>query len=154
MRNTIIIALLLMLLLNACSTESKQKEALPNTPETVALSWLEHYYNNRFDEATLLSTDKTKIMIDTIKEVVFTDAEASVSFKISDLICTTKNDTAFCNFLYQEGDLEMEDELLLLKLKDQWLVDAELRSNDELLEEEVEKIFKEFEEVLDEELDL
>ncbi|HHH49971.1 MAG TPA: hypothetical protein ENK52_03220, partial [Saprospiraceae bacterium] len=121
-------------LLFACTNAPKQKEQekqqLPNTPETVALSWLEDYYNNRFEKAKLLSTAKTKIMIDTIKELIFTDAEEEEvgTFKIADLVCSTKNDSSICKFLYQEGDMEMEDELPLILIQGQWLVDDELRS--------------------------
>ncbi|HEB62761.1 MAG TPA: hypothetical protein ENI82_06385 [Bacteroidetes bacterium] len=155
-KNTLIAVFFILFFSCANSPQEKEKEKeIPNTPETVALSWLEHYYNNRFEEAKLLSTAKTKIMIDTIKELVFTDAEEEEigTFKIADLICSTKKDSSFCKFLYQEGDLEMEDELLLISIQGQWLVDDELRSNDDILEEDVEKIFEEFENVLEEELD-
>lgn len=129
------------------------EEILPNTPETVAQKWLEDYYNNRFVEAKALSTAATRTMIDTISQVIITEMEETVAFKITNLICTTEADTARCSYLYHEGDMETEENLLLLRQQGQWLVNAELLSGDDLQEGDVEELFNHFEERFDEAID-
>lgn len=137
----------------ACTNPPAQAPALPNTPELVAQNWLEDYYNNRFNEAIKLSTPVTVEMINIIREVSDTTTEEILAFKITDLICTTVADSSYCEYLFDEGDLETEDEIFLKRINGQWLVEEEYHSDDGLEGTEPDTLFDSLEQIIEEAID-
>ena len=148
-KNLVLVFLSVIVL--SCQNESDQQpkeKPLPNTPPTVANQWLQDYYNNHFAEAKKLSSKKTQVMIDTISAIVGAIGEEAISFRITDLVCDEfAIDSATCHFLYHELGLDVPDTISLIKINDQWLVDMELVSGDESLDESLEKFFEEFDEI-------
>lgn len=100
---------------------SQVKAVLPNTPTEVAQEWIEAFYNDDFKKAILLGTLTTQMMIDSVKKEMEPDA-MMIAFKISNMTCETKQDSAFCTYIYSEEYEKYEEYINLLKVDDQWLV--------------------------------
>jgi len=138
-----------LFLLSACGAEKDY-----NTPKDVAKFWLENYYKNNFEAAKSYSTTPTQEMIDTIRATIFTDLDDVLDFKIKNISCKETGDKATCEYIYIEGGDKIPENIRLIKQSGQWLVDVQLLDEDELLEDEdVENMFKEFEQSLDQQLD-
>lgn len=154
MRNYIYISLIMVCTVMACqsNTTDDASKVVENTPEAVALHWLQSYFSNDFDAAKKYSTPPTQVMIDTIKNVIFTDS-GEVEFNITALNCTTKADKASCTYVYVEDGEKIPENVNLMMIDSQWLVDAELVEdhNDPFLEENAAKMSEEIEAIIKEE---
>ncbi|MEL6922560.1 MAG: hypothetical protein AAFO94_00815 [Bacteroidota bacterium] len=129
-------------------TESAQQQAvvsstsLPNTVEAVAEKWLMDYNNNRFAEAKKLSTPVTVQMIDTISTLLATlESDTPIAFRIANLRCDQKGDSARCDYLFVEPDFEMPDSILLVRQQEQWLVNMPYIEGDDISDEEKLRLF-------------
>ena len=125
---------------------------------TVARTWLEsYYYNNDYDLAKTYSTPETAAMIDTIKTLIFPDqSNEAIEFKIKNIQCKQiKGDAkAVCTCNYLEQGEAFTEVLNLVQLDGQWLVDARLGNDEDLLlDDDIEKMAEEFEKSLDRLLD-
>lgn len=132
----------IMFLLNCSNEPSVQnKEALPNTPETVSKQWQFHLDNNEIEKMAALSTPTTKEWLTENKDIFLTDNQVYKTVFVK-MNCQTEEDKATCTYtINEEGEL-IEDVFLLKKIAGQWLVDIEEDTDIPLLEEQ---IFKEME---------
>lgn len=141
------------LLLFLCSCVSEKKaDRIQNQPRIVAKHWLEnYYYKNNYEEAKLYSTARTASMIDTIKTLIFPEfGESSIQFEIKSVNCKEVKKSAECTCTYLDGGEEFKEVLSLINEDGQWLVDAEILNDDEMLQDEdIDSMTKEFEESLE-----
>ncbi len=140
----------------SCATEPAEKKI--NTPMGVARTWLEnYYYHNDYELAKSYSTAETSAMIDTIKSMIFPDQmDEKPTFEIKNVRCkqTKGAKKAVCTCKYVEGDEPFSEELHLVQIDEQWLVDAKFGEDDDLLlDDDIEKMTKDFEKSLDKLLD-
>ena len=136
----------------ACAKDTKESKA--NSPMSVARIWLEnYYYHNNFELAKTYSTAKTAEMIDTIKTMIFREQSAGkINFEIKNIQCKQKQGakTAECSCKYEEEGEPFTELLYLVQQDGQWLVDAQMVAEEELLlDEDIEKMTKDFEKSLD-----
>lgn len=140
--------LMLFLLFGSCQSEqSPAQPPLPNTPAQVAQEWVEAFYSDNFTRAVSLSTDVTKVMIDSVIKEMESDA-AMIGFKISNMACETINDSSRCTYIYQEERDRFEEYVDLVRQKGQWLVNEAWESDIDG-EQELEMIRKELEKILE-----
>lgn len=140
--------LFLLPLIFSCQNDSAPKQVtLPNTPALVAQQWVEAFYNDDFPKALALSTDITRMMIDSVKKELEPDAN-TIAFTISNVSCTNKGDSATCTYVYQEEQDRFEEYIDLIKQKGQWLVNESWDNSPavgqefEMFREELEKILE------------
>lgn len=136
----------------ACAAEQSEKKI--NTPMGVARTWLEnYYYHNDYELAKSYSTAQTSAMIDTIKTMIFPDqADEKPTFEIKNVRCQQSKGAkeAVCTCKYLEGNEPFTEELNLVQVDGQWLVDAKFGEDEDLLlDEDIEKMTKDFEKSLD-----
>lgn len=126
-------------------------DRVDNKPLVVARHWLEnYYYKNNYEEAKLYSTQRTAEMIDTIKMMIFPEmGKAEIDFKIKRINCKEVKNRAECNCVYLDSGEEFEEVLILSKEGGLWLVDMELLDDDELNDDDIDAMSKEFEESLE-----
>jgi len=117
--------------------------------EETAQRWVEHYYNSEFEKAKTLSTEITKNMIDTVASEMLEEVEI-IAFKILEMNCSVKGDSAICSYLYKEENDGFEEQIHLVLRQNKWLVDEPL-AGEALTDEEMEEIFDQYEEMLKEE---
>ena len=122
----------------------------PLSVEATAQQWVEAYYNSEFEKAKALSSPITQNMIDTVSSELIEEEEI-MAFKILQMNCTTKGDSAICSYLYRDEIEDFEETIHLVRFKNKWLVDEPL-ADEALSEEEMEQIFNDYEELLKEEL--
>ena len=79
------------------------------------------------------------------------EEEEILAFSILQMNCTIFGDSAICSYLYRDEIEDFEEKIHLIRLKNVWYVDEPL-ADDALSEEEMEQIFKDYEELLKEEL--
>lgn len=117
-----IILLVALGLLAAC----KQEAELPKTPEEVVKAYQAYYDQNRFDEAKALCTPgEQKRLDDLAKMVLNQDADSTqLTTAFLSLKCRTKGDSAFCTCKCKDQYETYNIEFVLLRRKNQWLVDA------------------------------
>ena len=118
--------------------------------EETAQHWVEFYYNSEFDSAKSLSTQITKNMIDTVA-LELTDEGEIMAFKITQMNCSVKGDSAVCFYRYKDEIEEFEEKIHLIRMENKWLIDEPL-ADEALTDEEMEQIFEEYEELLKEEM--
>ena len=149
LRNLLPIIILFFFCLSC--TSDKKLDRIENKPLVVAKHWLEnYYYKNNYEEAKIYSTQRTADMIDTIKTMIFPEmGKTEIDFKIKKINCKETNDRAECSCVYVDTGEEFEEILVLAKQDGQWLVDMELLNDDELLDEDIDAMTKEFEESLE-----
>jgi len=140
----------------ACANEVKEIKA--NSPISVARIWLEnYYYTNDYELAKSYSTKETSAMIDTIKTMIFPDQLANKSkFEILNVQCKQKQSAtvAECTCKYIEDGEPFTELLHLVQLEGQWLVDAQMGADNDLLkDDDIEKMSREFEKSLDQMLE-
>ena len=130
---------------------AKKLERIENKPLVVARHWLEnYYYKNDYDEAKVYSTQRTADMIDTIKTMIFPEmGKPQIDFQIKKINCQENKQRAECTCLYMDGGEEFEEILVLAKQDGLWLVDMELLNDDDLNDEDIDAMTKEFEESLE-----
>ncbi len=119
--------------------------------EDVARQWVEAYYNSEFKTAKSLSTNLTKIMIDTVA-LQLLDEEDIIPFQINDILCSVNGDSAVCTYTYKDDLDEYEESVHLIAQNGFWLVNEPL-TDDSDIEKEIEKYFEEYEKMLNEELE-
>ena len=147
---------ILAVFIAACATEQAEKKI--NTPMGVARLWLEnYYYHNDYDMAKSYSTSQTSAMIDTIRTMIFPDQSGEKpTFNIENVKCkqTKGSKEAVCTCKYLEGGESFVEELHLVQEEGQWLIDAKFgKDEDLLLDDDIEKMTKDFERSLDKLLD-
>ncbi len=130
----------------SCSNEPsvQQKEALPNTPETVSKKWQLLLDNNEIEKVAELSTDNTKGWLKENKELFLSDTQVYKTQFVK-MDCQEEGEQATCIYLIKEEGEFIEDFFSLKKIDGQWLVDIEEDTNAPELEEQ---IFKEMEKEL------
>ncbi len=151
MRIAIISIAAYLFFLTSCVSE-KKADRIANQPRVVAKHWLEnYYYKNNYEEAKLYSTARTADMIDTIKTLIFPEfGESSIKFEIKSVHCKEVKDKAECTCSYIDGGEAFEEVLTLVKVKDLWLVDAEILNDDDMLQDDdIDAMTKEFESSLE-----
>jgi len=138
-----------LIVFSSCqSSPTPAKILLPNTPEEVAQQWVQAFYSDDFPKAMSLGTSITQMMIDSVKKEMEPNANM-IAFKISDMTCEVKLDSAFCAYIYEEEGEKYEEYVSLLKVKKQWLVNeawdpsAGVEQDFDLLKEEVERLLEE-----------
>ncbi len=114
--------LLAIMLAAGCQREPKQ----PDTPEMVIRKYQDHYDNNRFAEAALLSTERERERLEDLRIIIESEPPDSTIFTTTFLSinCTTEQDTAICICQVQDIDLPYTREYRLIRVNGQWLVDA------------------------------
>lgn len=132
-------------------TSDKKMDRIENKPLVVAKHWLEnYYYKNNYEEAKIYSTQRTADMIDTIKTMIFPEmGKTEIDFQIKKINCKEVKDRAECTCIYLDSGEEFEEVLILAKENGQWLVDMELLNEDELNDQDIDDMTKEFEESLE-----
>jgi hypothetical protein len=140
----------------ACRSDKKSEAGsvvaiLPSTPTQVAQEWVEAFYNDNFEKAVRLGTENTRMMIDSVKLELIPGAQ-NIAFRITNMTCETQGDSSFCAYIYEEDREEFQEFVQLLLVNGQWLVDEsweepspEELEMEELIREELEKIFEESE---------
>jgi hypothetical protein len=118
--------------------------------EETAQQWVESYYNSEFEKAKLLSTEITKNMIDTVAIELIDEGEI-IAFKINQMNCSIKGDSAVCSYLYKDEFENFEEKIHLIRKEHNWLVDEPL-ADEALTDDEMKLIFEEYEELLKEQL--
>ena len=118
--------------------------------EESAQQWVESYYNSEFEKAKLLSTEITKNMIDTVAIELIDEGEI-IAFKITQMNCSVKGDSAVCSYLYKDEFEDFEEKIHLIRKENNWLVDEPL-ADEALTDDEMKQIFEEYEELLKEQL--
>ena len=134
----------------ACKNEASDKTpSTPSTPEDIAQQWVEAFYKDDFETAIRLGTKETKMLIDSVKKELEPNVQP-IAFKIHDMKCGIKGDSAFCTYFYQEEGIDYNESVRLLRVDSQWLVDeswetteSEDAEMEQMLKEELEKIFEE-----------
>ncbi len=120
-----------------------------SSPEEVARKWQEYVDNNQFDQARQLSTSRAQEMV-RMMEGIFLDEEDMISTntQFKSMNCKERGDTmAICVYEIIDEEELIRDSFTLIKFKEQWLVD--IPEEEGLMEEEdVEKLFNEFEQIL------
>lgn len=150
----LILSLFIVILLNACSSPTSQEERPGNkeTPEEVAKKWQELVYLNQFEEAKALSTQNAKDWITWIEKMMKADSatdemgekEAEIELPIYlEMKCKESGNKATCSYLMKEGSELFRDSFILVKVKNQWLVD--IPEEDMEVDESMEKMLQEME---------
>ncbi len=119
------------LLLQNCKSKKDSQPSgqtgLPNTPVEVVKKWQEAQDSRQFDVARNLSTERARKFIDLGAQLMSDPEMADAALPVTalqGLSCRMKNDTcAVCTFFTEEDGERLNDSLLLLKIKGQWLVD-------------------------------
>lgn len=150
----LLFSLCIALLFFTCSSPTpKEKELYQSldTPEQVAKKWQELVYRNQFEEARALSTQNAKDWITWIEKMVVgentLDEETEMPIYL-EMKCKEKGSKATCAYLMKEGSELYRDSFMLVKVKNQWLVD--IPEEDLEVDESMEKMLKEMEEILKE----
>jgi hypothetical protein len=118
--------------------------------EETAQQWVESYYNSEFEKAKQLSTEVTRNMIDTVAFELMDEGEI-IAFKIVQMDCSVKGDSAICSYLYKDEIEDFEEKIHLICKANEWLVDEPL-IDEALTDEEMKQIFEEYEEMLKEQI--
>lgn len=138
---------LLFILLVACSDTPtvKNKEVLPNTPETVSKQWQLYLDNNELDKVAALSSTSTKEWLAENKDIFLGDNQAYQT-RFLQMTCTEQGEKAMCHCVMKDETGELiEDVFLLVKINGQWLVELEEDTGTPSLEEQ---LFREMEKEL------
>lgn len=122
MKHSIILLGMVITLLAAC----KQQAELPKTPEEVVKAYQAYYDQNRFDEAKALSTLAEQSRLDNLAKMMQEQSADSTQLTTSflSLKCRTKGDSAFCQCRCKDQYETYNIEFVLLRRKNQWLIDA------------------------------
>ncbi len=148
MRIPLSFLIIILLFISNCNNESRHKQnAHPSTPAQVAQEWIEAFYSDNFEKAMALGTDITRMMIDSVKKEMQPNAPV-IAFKISNMSCQVKEDSARCTYIYQEEADQFQEYIDLIKQDGRWFVneswesatDAELEFD--MIREELEKILE------------
>ncbi|MFT5164810.1 MAG: hypothetical protein ACI8P3_000033 [Saprospiraceae bacterium] len=143
---------LLLVSFSACRNTSnppEQQIPLSNTPIEVAQEWVEAFYKDDFSKAVMLGTDITRMMIDSVKKEMQTNAPF-IPFTISEMACELSGDSAMCTYIYQEEEDRFDEHVNLINVKGQWLVNESWNNSSEF-EEELDLIQKDQEKLLEKE---
>lgn len=146
------LSFLFMVSFSTCKNTSTPEEqakpmTLPETPIAVAQEWVEAFYKDEFPKAALLSTELTRVMIDS----VIKEMQANVPyipFTVTDMACEVKGDSAICTFVYNEEEDQYEEYVNLIKINGQWLVNESWDSSSEA-DEDYELMPEELEEMME-----
>ena len=118
-------------------------------PEAVARQGQALVDKNQFDEARKLSTPRAQEMV-SLMERIFQDEEGELTSntQFKSMKCAERGDTlAICTYQIIDEEELIIDSFTLVKEAGNWLVD--IPEEEDLMEEEdVEKLFNEFEEIL------
>ncbi|MEM1319307.1 MAG: hypothetical protein AAGG75_03570 [Bacteroidota bacterium] len=123
-------------------------------PEAVARQWQAFVDKNQFDEARKLSTPRAQEMV-SLMERLFQGEEGDLtsSTLFKSMNCAEKGDSlAICTYQIIDEEELIVDSFTLIKDGSNWLVDIP-EEEDIMEEEDVEKLFNEFEEILNKALE-
>ena len=148
--------LLLFFVFVACQDEPKKTDnqlssepPLPKSasPEEVLRLWHDHFDNNRFEDAKLLSTDQTIAFLQDMELLLSgMDMDSSIiQTQFLELKCVEKEDLATCNGLIKDPELNeiYRDSFFLLKQDGRWLVDIPADIFEEPSDQDL-QLFEEF----------
>lgn len=142
----------LSLIINSCKNDKAGqntetvlvRQDVDLEPEEMIKLYQSYIDSNRFEEAKQLSTtagrnwiDKLAILINSMEQIDSTMLQTS--FK--SILCSEKNDTAYCNCLLVDRDGEYDQFYQLVKVEGYWKVDAPeedpLFIDDEAIQEQI-----------------
>jgi hypothetical protein len=115
-------SLICIFCLVACQSEPKQ----PETPEEVLRQYQHYIDNNQFEEAKTLSTDSGKEWLTELASIIADEQPDSTLLvtKFISLNCEEEGDVLICVCVLEDQYEKYPAEYRLLKIDDQWLVDA------------------------------
>ncbi|MCB9080798.1 MAG: hypothetical protein H6555_03700 [Lewinellaceae bacterium] len=113
---------------------------LPNTPEDVVRQYQGYIDRNDFAAAKLLSTPEEQVRLSEMATMFAGEVGDStlLTTEFLNLVCTPRQDSAFCSCTLKDQYETYETQYLLLRINKQWLVhipqESELLFDDEELE--------------------
>lgn len=129
MRQTVF--LLLIVFFASCGSEGnteETKEAMPNTPESVARTWQKYVDTDQFEEAAALSTPRAQewlVMIENFLAGLAPEETAEeINTVFTEFNCVENGNIARCGYIIKEEGEFFRDTFILYKIDGQWKVDV------------------------------
>ncbi len=119
-----IVAAFVVTLTVVSGCKNEQKNALPNTPETVVVAWQRYIDLNQLDSARMLSSEFVQGYIAYLDSLQLGETLEPDYNPVMGLSAKIMGDTAECDFYFEDelGE-KVPGRLLLVKQAGQWKVD-------------------------------